>query len=146
MKTASVIAIASRTPDWLAKLESEYAARIAGFRLQTLVVKPASSAQKTAAAVLAKTPPKTRLWLMDAAGESMNSAQFAAKVQALLSDPRPFAFVIGGADGLPPPLRDRAEGCISLSPLTFAHAAARLLLTEQLFRADCLMRNHPYPR
>lgn len=144
MKTVVVAAIAARTPDWLARLESEYAARIAGFRLQTHVVKPA--ARKTAAAVLAKAPPRARIWLLDAAGEMMDSAAFAAKLRDFLQDARPLMFVIGGADGMPPPLRARAEGCISLSPMTFAHAAARLILAEQLFRADCIHRNHPYPR
>ena len=95
---------------------------------------------------MAKAPPRARLLLMDAAGEAMDSVAFAAKLRALLLDARPPVFVIGGADGLPPTLRARAEGRISLSPLTFAHAAARLILAEQLFRADCIMRNHPYPR
>ncbi|MGI9298053.1 MAG: 23S rRNA (pseudouridine(1915)-N(3))-methyltransferase RlmH [Gammaproteobacteria bacterium] len=146
MKIVTVVALAARTPSWLAESESEYAARIAGFYLQTHVVKPAATAKKTAAAMLAKMPPKARLFLLDAAGETMDSAAFTAKLRAFLADSRPPVFVVGGAEGLPPPLRTRAEGFISLSPLTFAHAAARLILAEQLFRADCTMRNHPYPR
>ena len=146
MKNVVAIAIASRTPEWLAKLESEYAARIVGFRLQIIAVKPSSSAQKTAAAVLAKAPAKARLFLLDASGETMDSAMFAKKLRLFLQESRPPVFVVGGAEGLPPQLRARAEGFISLSPLTFAHAAARLILAEQLFRADCILRNHPYPR
>lgn len=145
MKTVTVVALAARTPAWLADLESEYAARISGFHLQTHVVKPAAE-KKTTAAALAKMPPKARMFLLDAAGEKMDSAEFAARLRAFLADSRPIVFVIGGADGLPVSLRERAAGFISLSPMTFAHAAARLLLAEQLFRADCTMRNHPYPR
>ena len=75
----------------------------------------------------------------------MDSAAFARWLAARLEEPHPPVFVIGGADGLPAPLHP-AAGTISLSPLTFAHAAARLILAEQLFRADCIMRGHPYPR
>ena len=144
MKNVRIVAIASRTPEWLARLESEYAARIAGFQLQIATVKPA--ANKTAAAVLAKMPPRARIWLLDASGEKTDSAAFAAKLQTMLSESRPPVFVIGGADGLPTPLCAHAEGFLSLSPMTFAHAAARLILVEQLFRADCIMKNHPYHR
>lgn len=108
------------------------------------MVKPDSPA-KTAAAVRAKTS-SAPLYLLDAAGRAMDSAEFARWLQARLEEPRPPAFIIGGPDGHPAPLRPLAAGTISLSPLTFAHAAARLILAEQLFRADCLMRGHPYPR
>lgn len=146
MKSVFVIAIATRTPAWLAELEGDYATRIAGFRLQTIVIKPAASDMKTTAAVMAKVPAKARLVLMDAQGETMDSDKFARNLQSLLQDSRPPVFLIGGAAGAPIQLREQAEAVWSLSPLTFAHAPARLILTEQLFRADCCLRNHPYPR
>lgn len=145
MKSVFVVAVASRTPEWLARAEAEYAARIVGFRLRTIVVKP-TTANKTAAAILAKAPPRARILLLDADGESADSEEFARKLQNWLAESRPPFFVIGGADGLPPPLRAHAEELLSLSPLTFAHAVARFVLAEQLFRADCILRNHPYPR
>jgi len=61
-------------------------------------------------------------------------------------DARDIAFAIGGADGLPPAVLERAERVWSLSPLTFPHEMARLLLYEQLYRAYSIRRNEPYHR
>ena len=140
-----MIAIAARTPSWLSALEKDYAARIVGFALHCRAVKP-SSPTKEAAAVSAARPKRSRLFCLDADGVARDSAMFADFLQKELQGAHSPVFVVGGADGLPPPLRESADGLVSLSPLTFAHATARLLLAEQLYRADCLMRNHPYPR
>lgn len=86
------------------------------------------------------------MFLLDADGRMMDSGGFASWLGERLSAPHPTVFVIGGAAGAPADLRTRARGVISLSKMTFAHAAARLILAEQLFRADCLMRGHPYPK
>ena len=140
-----VIAVAARPPAWLAKLEAEYAERIVGFDLKTRLVKPATEA-KTTAAVIAQMPPKAEMFLLDADGKMMDSDGFAHWLEGRLHAPHPTVFVIGGAAGAPQALRTQARGVISLSKMTFAHAAARLILAEQLFRADCLMRGHPYPK
>ncbi|MGI9305821.1 MAG: 23S rRNA (pseudouridine(1915)-N(3))-methyltransferase RlmH [Gammaproteobacteria bacterium] len=141
----SLIAVAARTPRWLSAQEADYASRLSRFRFDARTVKP-ETPSKTAAAVLAKAPRHAPLYLLDCAGKAMDSESFARWLQARLEEPYPPAFVIGGADGLPAPLRKAAAGMVSLSPLTFAHAAARFIFAEQLFRADCILRGHPYPK
>ena len=59
---------------------------------------------------------------------------------------RDLAFLIGGADGLLPEWRPRADLLLSLSPMTFPHELARAMLAEQIYRAFATLRNHPYPR
>ena len=59
---------------------------------------------------------------------------------------RDLAFVIGGADGLPPEWKPRADLLLSLSPMTFPHEFARVMLAEQIYRAATTLRGHPYPR
>lgn len=54
------------------------------------------------------------------------------------------AFVIGGAWGLDPEVRRRATRALSLSALTLPHELARLVLTEQLYRAGAILRGEPY--
>jgi len=53
-------------------------------------------------------------------------------------------FVIGGAYGLSDAVRQRANLILSLSPLTFTHQMARLLLLEQIYRGMTILRNEPY--
>jgi 23S rRNA (pseudouridine1915-N3)-methyltransferase len=54
------------------------------------------------------------------------------------------AFLIGGADGLPPDVSRAAHDRWSLSALTFPHRLARLVLVEQIYRAMTILRGEPY--
>ncbi len=55
-------------------------------------------------------------------------------------------FAIGGADGHGDAARAAADLLLSLGPLTWPHALARVLLAEQLYRAATILTNHPYHR
>ena len=65
-------------------------------------------------------------------GKLFSTAQFAGFLQKC--DTR-VVFVVGGPFGLAPEVKERADLLWSLSPLTFTHEMARLLLVEQLYRA-----------
>ena len=54
--------------------------------------------------------------------------------------------MIGGADGLTEALKAEAHWRLSLSPMTFPHELARLMLVEQLFRAQAILQGRPYHR
>jgi 23S rRNA (pseudouridine1915-N3)-methyltransferase len=81
--------------------------------------------------------------MLDPAGRAMDSAAFT---QLVKQETRDVIFVLGGADGLPPEWRARADLLISLSPLTMPHELARVVLAEQIYRALTTLRGHPYPR
>ena len=77
-------------------------------------------------------------------GARMSSAEFARWLQAARERAKDFAFVIGGAFGLPSALLERARSRLSLAPWTLPHELARLVLAEQLYRAGTIVRGEPY--
>ena len=75
-------------------------------------------------------------------GHSFTSIQLAKK---LLNSPNQnITFLIGGATGISPSINSSASWQLSLSPLTFPHEIARLLLLEQLYRANTIAQGGPY--
>jgi 23S rRNA (pseudouridine1915-N3)-methyltransferase len=88
-----------------------------------------------------------RVVVLDAGGKSWTSQQLAQFVgQHLRNDPRRLTFVIGGYGGMSEKVKARAERLWSLSPLTFTHEMTRVLVAEQLYRALCILNNHPYSK
>ena len=55
-----------------------------------------------------------------------------------------FVFIIGGSHGLAPSVKERAGLKLSMSVMTFPHRLARIMLTEQLYRAFCIKNNVSY--
>ncbi len=80
----------------------------------------------------------------DERGESWTSARFAEWLQRERERARDVAFVIGGAYGLAPAVRDRAMVRLAVAPWTLPHDLARLVLAEQLYRAGTHTRGEPY--
>jgi 23S rRNA (pseudouridine1915-N3)-methyltransferase len=85
--------------------------------------------------------------LLDAAGKSHDSESFAKWIAAERDrGTKDLIFVCGDADGFPDSLRDRVRQKISLSPMTYSHELARLMLAEQLYRAFAILSGSPYPK
>jgi len=85
-----------------------------------------------------------KLVTCDEQGRAMRSTDFAAWMQREREAGRDVAFVIGGAYGLAPAIRERASFSISLAPWTLPHELARLVLAEQMYRAGTIVRGEPY--
>lgn len=81
---------------------------------------------------------------LDERGTALPSVRFAAFLRETFDGGQTPCFIIGGAYGLSPAVRERAAKLLSFGPMTFPHELARVLLLEQLYRADCIMRNRPY--
>jgi 23S rRNA (pseudouridine1915-N3)-methyltransferase len=85
--------------------------------------------------------------LLDAHGKNLDSAGLAAQVAAWRSNNRPaVVFMIGGADGLAPTLRDKAELQLAFGAATWPHQTVRIMLLEQLYRVTTILTGHPYHR
>jgi 23S rRNA (pseudouridine1915-N3)-methyltransferase len=85
--------------------------------------------------------------LLDAGGRKFTSAQFAEWIRSCRDrGEREIVFLCGAAEGFPEALAKRASLRISLSPLTFSHELARVMLAEQIYRAFAILSGHPYPK
>ena len=146
MARVVVLAAARRTPEWVAQTEAEYFRRLVFFRAESIVSRPRDGGEKEAREILGRVPRGGALILLEGDGDVLDSAGFARMLSGMFAAGAVPTFAIGGAEGLPEVLRAHARRRISLSRLTFAHGIARAVLAEQLFRADCILRGHPYPR
>ncbi|MCF8496524.1 MAG: 23S rRNA (pseudouridine(1915)-N(3))-methyltransferase RlmH [Alphaproteobacteria bacterium] len=84
---------------------------------------------------------------LDERGESLRSTEFASVLRTFADSGRShIQFVIGGADGLTPDIRDRAHRLMSFGRQTWPHLLARVMLLEQVYRAQQIIAGHPYHR
>jgi 23S rRNA (pseudouridine1915-N3)-methyltransferase len=84
---------------------------------------------------------------LDEHGETLDTLGFARRYAGWRERAiEEIAFVIGGADGLAPEVKDGASLTLSLGPMTWPHLLVRGLLAEQLYRAQQILAGHPYHR
>lgn len=95
----------------------------------------------------ARIPEGARLVALDERGDAPTSTAFADLLGGWRDEGvREAAFLIGGAEGLARPLVDRADRRIAFGPMTWPHQLVRVMLAEQLYRAQTILAGHPYHR
>lgn len=84
---------------------------------------------------------------LDEHGADWSSAEFAKRIGAWRDEGvGELVFAIGGADGHGKAVIDRASATIALGRMTWPHRLARVMLVEQLYRAQQILAGHPYHR
>lgn len=92
-------------------------------------------------------PNGAHLCVMDERGRNMTSPDFAQWMARLRdTGTQDIAFVIGGADGIDPSLRAESHSALSFGQMVWPHMLARVMLTEQLYRAASILAGSPYHR
>lgn len=92
-------------------------------------------------------PAGALLATLDERGRVISSPDFAEQLARWRDAGRQdVAFVIGGADGIAPVLRDRAEFSLSFGKMVWPHMLVRVMLAEQLYRAATILGGGPYHR
>jgi 23S rRNA (pseudouridine1915-N3)-methyltransferase len=107
---------------------------------------PAELKRRENAAIRAALPSKAHVVALDPGGVSPDSAGFAHLLATWQSQQAPLYFLIGGAEGLDATTLAGCAATISLGPLTWPHMMCRVLLAEQLYRAQSILAGHPYHR
>lgn len=133
-----------------AELFARYAARLRPKLTVTEVAEARGTAREAkrreGASLLAALPPRAFAIALDLDGQAPDSARLATLLESWLGLGRPVCFLIGGAEGLDAAVLARADFTLSLGRLTWPHLLARVLLTEQLYRARAIAAGHPYHR
>lgn len=92
-------------------------------------------------------PDRAVICVLDERGTVESSVKFADRMAAWrdggASD---LAFVIGGADGIDPGLREQADHALSFGKMVWPHMLVRVMLSEQLYRAASILSGGPYHR
>ena len=136
-----ILAVGKVRKGWVQEGIALYRRRLPGLEIAEL---KDSTMVKEAEAISAALRPEERLVVLTEEGRTLDSLAFAEQLRG--SGSERITFVIGGADGLEPALKAQAHWRLSLSPMTFPHELARLLLLEQLYRASSIQQGGPYHR
>jgi len=92
-------------------------------------------------------PGGARIIALDERGKLMTSPEFATLLAGWRDEGvSETAFVIGGADGIDPALRGRANATLSFGKMVWPHMLARVMLAEQIYRATTILAGSPYHR
>lgn len=152
----SLLAVGRLRGGALAALYDDYAGRLRGQPLGPLTLReveekrrlePPALKAREAELLLAACPPGARLVALDGGGRALSSEALAETLGRWRDEGVPeAAFAIGGAEGHGAALLGRAELRLSLGPMTWPHLLVRVMLAEQLFRADSILSGHPYHR
>ncbi|MDH2918920.1 MAG: 23S rRNA (pseudouridine(1915)-N(3))-methyltransferase RlmH [Sideroxydans sp.] len=151
-----IVSVGHKMPDWITVGFNEYVKRMPReAKIELLEIKPEPRTtgktteqimQAEAQRILAALPSSCWRIALDERGATPTTKQLAAHLQDWMREGCDVAFIVGGADGLHPTVKQSAKQLMALSALTLPHAFVRVLLAEQLYRAHSLMHNHPYHR
>lgn len=150
-----LVAVGQRLPAWADDAYQDYAKRFPpDLRLELKAVKAEPRSGRTAEQLMAAEatrieaalPKGVRRVVLDEHASRLTTMQLAQRLTAWTHDGRDVALIVGGPDGLAPPLKASADEALRLSDLTLPHAFVRVLLAEALYRAWTVTINHPYHR
>lgn len=114
------------------------------FPFEERVIRPSTAAAE-AEALLGALPARGRLIALDERGEDITSTALAALLERCAQDGvTSLVFAVGGPYGHAPVVRERAWRVLRLSSLVLAHAVARVVLVEQIYRACTIRKGEPY--
>ncbi|MDP2308380.1 MAG: 23S rRNA (pseudouridine(1915)-N(3))-methyltransferase RlmH [Pseudomonadota bacterium] len=130
---------------WADDACADWARRITRhFPFEERVIRPSTAAGE-AEALLGALPARGRLVALDERGDDISSTGLAALLERCAQDGvTSLVFAIGGPYGHAPEVRERAWKVHRLSAMVLAHAVARVVLVEQIYRACTIRKGEPY--
>ena len=137
---------------------AEYTKRLGGYCRFTLLELPecrlpedpsaaeiAAGLEKEADTILAKIPKGAWFCVFTPEGKTLSSEAFAGKLREVkLSGRSSACFLIGSSFGMAPRVKEKADFRLSMGPMTFPHHLARIMVLEQLYRAEAIQAGSKY--
>lgn len=148
--TVRILAVGKRHESWVSEGIDRYGRRLRKPFDVSWQLLPHSSREGEAARaeeserILARADAGAFLVLLDERGRNVDSPELARTLQGAFDAGRAVTVVIGGAYGVDDRVRERADFVWSLSRLVFPHQLVRLILAEQLYRAQEIAAGRPY--
>jgi 23S rRNA (pseudouridine1915-N3)-methyltransferase len=145
-----VVAIGKKHEAWVSEGIERYQKRLRKPFMLEWVYLPHSSREDLSARqdeserILQRLKESDFVVLLDEKGKIINSPALASLLELPLNSSRSVVIIIGGAYGVDQSVHDRADFVWSLSLLVFPHQLVRLLLAEQLYRAQEIAAGNPY--
>lgn len=145
-----VLAVGKKHEAWVADGIARYEQRLRKPFDVSWQLLPHSAREGTAARteesdrILAKLDRDAFVVLLDERGRNVDSPELARTLRGAFDASRPVVLVVGGAYGVDDRVRERAEFVWSLSKLVFPHQLVRLIVAEQLYRAQEIAAGRPY--
>lgn len=151
MRKIHLIAVGKLKDENYQAIEKDFIKRISQFKLNVCEVKSHSGDREEEAKEVIKKikeigqNSKAHIILLTERGTLFNTIDFSKWFYFMLEARKEEIFlVLGGANGLGKSIIEISQETISLSPLTFPHRLARLLLVEQIYRCQTIYQQHPY--
>lgn len=136
----------------------EYKKRLGGYCKFTLLELPearlpddpspseiANGLEKEADIILSKIPKGAWFCILTPEGKELSSEKFADKLKEIkLSGKSSACFLIGSSFGIAQKVKEKAEFKLSMGPMTFPHHLARIMVLEQIYRAEAIQAGSKY--
>ena len=101
--------------------------------------------EKEADLIFSKIPKGAWFCVFTPEGKELSSEKFADKLKEVkLSGKSSACFLIGSSFGMAPSVKDRADFKLSMGPMTFPHHLARIMVLEQIYRAEAIQAGSKY--
>jgi len=143
-------------PDWVTKGYNEYAKRLKmDCQLRLIEITPGKRGKNADLArikkaegekILQAIPKGCLVVALEVKGKPWSTRELSQQLDNWLHGGQDIALLIGGPEGLSEACVAKSDIKWSLSPLTLPHPLVRVLLSEQLYRAYSILKNHPYHR
>jgi len=144
MQKISLITIGCIKTPWISEGCEMYIDRLKhSFNFSERILEAGDPAQEEKKLIKAIDGIDGTIVLLDAAGKQQSSEEFSVWFQKERDAGRPITFIIGGAYGLSSTFK-KDKAMLSLGKMTFPHEVSKLLLLEQLFRAEAIRQNTGY--